>query len=72
MRGHPGSRGGTVGLLEMSSRHGTECQTLDNRRLGQPKSPELAVVSFVRIIHGSLVIAIELVVWEIVFRGPQS
>lgn len=56
----------------MSSRPGTECQTLDNRRLGQPKSPELGVVSFVQIVHGSLVTAIELEVWEVAVRGPQS
>lgn len=54
----------------MSSRHGTECQILDNRRLGQPRSPELGVVNFVQIVHSSLVAAIELVVWEVAFRGP--
>lgn len=42
------------------------------QKVGQPKSPELGVVSFVQIVHGSLVTAIELVVWEVAFRGPQS
>lgn len=68
----PRVKRGTVGPLKMSSRHGTECQTLDNRRLSQPESLELGVVSFVQIVHGSLVTAIELVVWEVAFRGPQS